>query len=236
MKCFGLNYIKLFFLIIATFLIACGNDDDDTIEYESVKTIVKGNVSDIQRNLNISNFEIKLVRSSIFVTLGGSGISIEDVATVFTDEFGNYEIEFDYIKDGKDYGFEQVYYGVPYHTNFIQEYTPIVPGETNIRDVDAWKPVKIKLDLLVQNNNNPPLLIDNEVVETGYSRFPQASIQATNTNTTVYLDSKPNAAVELNFHYTTGNSNSDYHSKTEIIQTTLQDTISFSYVVDCSTF
>ncbi len=236
MQKYKLDYVKLILVIIIPLFFACGNADDGTIEYESVRTIVKGNVSDVQRNLNIANFEIKLVRSSISVTLGGSGINTEEVATVFTDEFGNYEIEFDYIKDGKDYGFEKVYYGVPYHTNIIQDYTPIVPGETNIRDMDAWRPVKIKLDLQVQNNNNPPLLVDNKIIETGYSSFPQASIQATNTNTIVYLDSKPNAAVELNFHYTTGNSNSDYHSKTEIIQTTLQDTISFSYLVDCSTF
>ncbi len=235
MKIYRLDSAKLFLVIITLFFISCGKNDD-TDEFERVRTIVKGNVSDVQRNKNISNFEVKLVRSSIFVTLGGSGIESEEVSTVLTDEFGNYEIEFDYIKDGKNYGFEQVYYGTPYHTSFIHEYSPIIPGETNIRDMDAWRPVKIKLNLEVQNNNNPPLLIDNEVVETGYSHFLQASIHAIDTTAIVYLDSKPNAAVKLNFHYTTGNSNSDYHSKTEMIQTTLQDTISFSYLIDCSTF
>lgn len=235
MKKYILDYVKLFLVIVTLFLISCGRNDDN-VEYERVRTIVQGNVLDVQRNTNISDFEVKLVRSSIFVTLGGSGIESEEVATVLTDEFGNYEIEFDYIKDGKNYGFEQVYYGTPYHTSFLHEYGPIVPGETNIRDIDAWRPVKIKLNLEVQNNNNSPLLIDNEVVETGYSRFKQASIHAIDTTAIVYLDSKPNAAVKLNFHYTTGNSNNDYHSKTEMIQTTLQDTISFSYLVDCSTF
>lgn len=232
---YRLDYRKLFLVIMISFFVACENNDD-IIEYESVKTIVKGNVSDIQRNFNISDFEIKLIRSSVFVTLGGSGINSEEVARTFTDSSGNYEIEFDYIKDEKFYGFEKVYYGMPYHTNFIEEYDSIISGETNVRNIDAWKPVKIKLNLHVQNNNNPPLLVDNKIVETGYSSFPQASIHENDTNAVVYLDSKPNSAVELNFHYTTGNSNGDYHSKTEMINTTLQDTISFSYLIDCSTF
>ncbi len=235
MKIYRLDYAKVFLVMISLLLIAC-EMDKDTVEFERVRTIVSGNVSDVQRNKNIPNFEVRLIRSSIFVTLGGSGIQSEEVATVLTDALGNYEIEFDYIKDGKDYGFEKVYYGFPYHTNFIHDYGPIVPGETNMRNMDAWRPVKIKLSLEVRNNNNPPLLIDNEVVETGYSNFRQASIRAVDTTAIVYLDSKPNAAVKLNFHYTTGYSNSDYHSKTELIQTTLQDTISFSYLVDCSMF
>lgn len=232
----GLDYLKLFFIVMTSFLISCETNEDDTIVYESVPTIVKGNMSDIQRNINIPNLEMKLVRSSVVVTLGGSGLDIQEVETIATDEFGNYEIEFDYVKDGKDYGLQQVYYGFPYHTEFIGEYTPLVPGEINIRNVDAWRPVKIKLELQVLNNNNPPLLVDNKIVESGYNSFPQESIFGNGMNKTIYLDSKPNSAVELNFHYTTGYTNADYHSKREIVQTTLQDTISFTYLIDCASF
>lgn len=230
-----LDYIKLFLVLIASLLISCGSNDD-SVEYEKVKTVVKGNVYDVQRNITISNFEIKLVRFSSCGSLGGSGLCSENVATVFTDEFGNYEIEFDYIKDGVNYGFEQVYYGIPYHITYNQEAEPIVPGATNIIDVDAWRPVKLKLNLQIRNNNYPPLRVDNTIVETGYFSFPQASIFENIKDTIVYLDSKPNSSVELNFHYTSGYTNNDYHSKTEIVQTTLQDTISFTYLIDCSTF
>src|SRR5690606_10943659 len=127
MKIYRLDYAKVFLVMISLLLIAC-EMDKDTVEFERVRTIVSGNVSDVQRNKNIPNFEVRLIRSSIFVTLGGSGIQSEEVATVLTDALGNYEIEFDYIKDGKDYGFEKVYYGFPYHTNFIHDYGPIVPG------------------------------------------------------------------------------------------------------------
>ncbi|WP_027125426.1 hypothetical protein [Gelidibacter mesophilus] len=235
MKKLGFAYMKLFLMVMSLYLFSCGNDDD-SVEFERLKTTVKGKVSDVQREINMRDFEIKIIRFWPCSSLGGSGICSEDVATVMTDEFGNYEIEFDYIKDGVGYGFEKVYYGSPYHSEFIKKYGPIIPGGINIRDMDAWRPVKIKLSLNVKNNNYPPLRVDNKIVETGYFSFPQASIFNSTKDSIVYLDSKPNAEVELNFHYMTGNSTSDHHTKKELIQTTLKDTIAFSYVIDCSSF
>lgn len=235
MERYDSKYGKLFLLSLAFVFISCGNDPVSD-EFDQVKTVVKGNVSDIQRNIDISNFEIKLVRSWSCGSLGGSGLCMEEVASVFTDELGNYEIEFNFIMDGKDYLFEKVYYGDPYHTEYVKDYSPIIPGEENIRNIDAWRPVKIKLNLQIRNNNNPPLLTDNKIVESDYFDFPQVSIHEKNTDTIIYLDSKPNSSVELNFHYTTGNTNSDYHSKKELVQTNLQDTIAYSFQINCSDF
>ncbi len=169
---------------LAFVFISCGNDPVSD-EFEQVKTVVKGNVSDIQRNIDISNFAIKLVRSWSCGSLGGSGLCMEEVASVFTDELGNYEIEFNFIMDGKDYLFEKVYYGDPYHTEFVKDYPPIIPGEENIRNIDAWRPVKIKLNLQIRNNNNPPLRTDNKIVESDYFDFPQVSIHEKNTDMVV---------------------------------------------------
>ena len=229
------KYGKLSLIFIAAFFISC-NKDDSSIEFEVVSTVVKGNISDIERNLKISDFEIRLIRFWTCTSVVQSALCTEDVATTTTDAYGNYEIEFDYIKDGKNYGFQKVYSGYPYHTEYLEDYGPIIPGEINTYNIDAWRTVKIKLDLQVRNNNHPHLRINSTVVESGYFNFPQASIYEQNLDTIVYLDSKPNSVMDLNFHYTTGYSNSDYHSKREIVQTTLQDTIEFSYLVDCSTF
>lgn len=78
------------------------------------------------------------------------------------------------------------------------------------------------------------MLVDNKVEASGYNSFPQESIFQNNINNTIYLDSKLNSEVALNFHYTTGYNNNDDHNKTEIIQTTLQDTIPFTFFVDCA--
>lgn len=225
-------------LLIGTvlFLTSCGTDDAGDPVFETVRTVVKGNVSDVERNMVIPDFEVKLIRSWQCTSVVQASICTEDVSTVYTDELGNYEIEFDYIKDGKNYGFEKVYYGYPYYTEYIEDYGPIIPGEINTYNMDAWRTVKIKLNLQIRNNNSSPLLIDNKIVGLDNLFFPQESVFEQNRDITVYLDSKPNAEVELNFHYTTGYSNSDYHNRREIVQTTLQDTIEFSYMVDCSTF
>ncbi len=231
-----LGLVMMTFALSALYLISCSKDDIKSEQFPKIKTTVKGRVYDVERNVNIPNYKRHLIRFWQCTSVVQAAICSETIDSMRTGENGQYEFVFDYIQDGKIYGFEKVYETPYYHTEGIQGHDTIIPGESNIIDLNAWRPVFIRLNLKVSNNNDPPFLVDNEIIETGYFSFPQASIYEKERDTTVYLMSKPNSRVELNFHYSTGYRNGNYHSFKDTVQTTLQDTISFDYTIDCSKF
>jgi len=222
---------NLILLVFVFTLFSCNKSSE---QIETVETIVKGNVSDIERNIQIENFKIVLVR----VWDDWSGVQYflnrEVIDSVRTDINGNYSITFDYII-GERYLFQKQYYGSPYYTESIGN-TDIVEGNINIRDINSWYPTILKLDLNVINNDYPAMRISSEVLSNSSLSFATVDIFEQNVDTTAYIKSKPNSNVELNFHYSTGNSNGDYHHYIEGFTTSLQDTINLSYTIDCSTF
>lgn len=228
--------MKNIILILAlTFLtISCIENESDN-QIETTKTTVKGNVSDIERDIDIENFRIVLAR---FYYCGTTDFFNSDcseiIDTVFTDTDGFYSLKFDFIL-GERYGFIKQYYGNPYYTESIGN-TNIEEGKINIRNINAWYPIILKLELRVTNNDNPFLRISNKVIDNSSLHFATADIFERDIDTVVYIRTKPNSDIELNFHYSTGNSNNDYHQFLENLTTTLQDTISFSYNIDCATF
>ncbi|MFD1614658.1 hypothetical protein [Gelatiniphilus marinus] len=227
------KYIGLLFASIFIFF-SCYVDD----ELESVKTtetIIKGHVSDIERNIDIEGFRIVLARiyycrTSFFI----NGPCSEIIDTVYTDVNGLYSIKFDFIH-GEQYGFIKQYYGFPYYYEFINP-IEIEMGIENIRDIDAWYPTILKIELNVTNNNNPHLRLSNRIVDNKNFRFPTVGVFKKDIDTTVYQKTRPNSAIELMFYYSTGYSNADTYRRFENITTTLQDTINLSFKIDCSTF
>ncbi len=203
-------------------------------EIITIPTIVKGHVYDVERGIDIENFKLVLVWSSI--NSGGdlAGVQIEEIDSARTDIGGRYSISFNYIP-GKRYGFLKQYYGDPYHTEFQADYS-ILEGKTNVVDVNAWQPMTLKLNLQVTNNDNPELGIANEVSSGPFYNFIGARIHEQAVDTTVYLTTKPNADIELQFYYSTGTSNADVHKRFEYLRTTVADTLELSYEIDCSLF
>ncbi|WP_273565889.1 hypothetical protein [Maribacter halichondriae] len=212
--------------------ISCSKDDDGI---SSTKTILKGRVFDKQRNLNIEDYKIVLVR--FYYVSGGfmqpGGYTKETIDSVYSDLNGSYEMEFDFV-DGEEYG---LFDENPYISEYI-EWAPIQAGEVNVRDINAWYPSILKLEVEVVNNINPPLNISNEVItdDDSYLNFGHESIYEENTTETIYLKTKPNSDIELQFYYNTGYTTEDYHLITDPVQTGLNDTLSLQYKVDCSGF
>lgn len=224
----------LIFLIFSLFIIfSCSGDfNSPTGQIESIETTVKGNVSDIERNIPIENYKIVLLRVWDDWSVVQYALGTEVIDSVRTDTNGNYSITFDFIKD-EQYGFEYQY--GRYYTESIGN-TDIVEGEINTRDINAWYPTILKLNLSVTNNDYPAMRISSHVIENSSLHFATIDIFEQEVDTIAYIKSRPNSNVSLNFHYSTGNSNGDYHYFIEEFTTTLQDTINLSYTVDCSTF
>ena len=225
------NLIVLIFVFI---VFSCNNDFNSSEQVEIIETTVKGSVSDVERNIPIENFKIVLLRVWDDWSVVQYAPSSEVIDSVRTDANGNYSITFDFIK-GERYSFQKQYYGSPYYTESTGN-TNIVEGNINIRNINAWYPTILKLNLNVTNNDYPAMRISSHVLENSSLHFATVDIFEQDLDTVAYIKSKPNSNVELNFHYSTGNSNGDYHSYIEEFVTSLQDTINLTYTIDCSTF
>ncbi|AXT58285.1 hypothetical protein J8L88_18620 [Aquimarina sp. MMG015] len=224
--------LKSLTIIIVQLLISCGSDDDQT----SVLTTLKGRVYDVERKVDVKDF--KLVLGTIDCRFSNSlnGCFTDPVDSVWTDEKGNYSITYNHVL-GKKYNLLKQYYGTSYYTEIIQK-DSIIPGKENIKDVDAWYPVILALNLKIRNNNNEPLTVGNGIVDNdniSYS-FGTQNIFEQEKDTLIYLRTKPNSDIEVRFTYSTGNFNEDFHHYREIAQTNLADTLRLSYTIDCSTF
>ncbi|MFK8060070.1 MAG: hypothetical protein AB8B78_08275 [Polaribacter sp.] len=224
----------IYFLLIP-FLFSCSDSYNKETSDIKTKTIIRGNVSDFTRGFPVENFKIVFNRYWDGWSVVQYAQHSEFIDSVRTDLNGNYEIIFDYIKDEK-YGFKKQYYGSPYYTDFING-SKIIAGEENTQDIDAWYPTILKLNVKVRNNDYPHLRISNSLADNNYSSIgPVASFYKRDVDSIVYLKSKPNSNIKLKFYYSTGNSNSDFHSKDTMLRTSLLDTINLSYIIDCNTF
>ncbi|MCH7524611.1 MAG: hypothetical protein IIC74_06280 [Bacteroidetes bacterium] len=220
-------------LVFTVLNVSCVKNDIIEPE-ETIETIVRGNVLDVERNKPIKNFKIVLLRIWDDWSVVQYFLNSEVIDSVRTDINGNYTITFDYIK-GERYAFEKQYYGYPYYTESIGN-TSINEGVINIRNINAWYPTILKLNITVTNNDYPPMRISSEIVGNNNLHFATIDIFEQEIDTIAYINTKPNSNIELNFHYSTGYSNSDYHYHIESLTTTLQDTISLSYNIDCNSF
>src|SRR4029077_8803452 len=84
------------------------------------------------------------------------GTLFETAAEAYTDHNGDYSMTFNYkLEPGQGYYLEERYYGFPYYHESTSGSGPIVGGATNIIDMNVWKPVELKINVQVTNNNIP---------------------------------------------------------------------------------
>ncbi|MGK4567082.1 hypothetical protein [Flavobacterium sp. 3HN19-14] len=217
--------------LLSALLFSCSAENDDTPQ--TFTTTVKGHVADMQRGIPVANYKIAVESSKICQgSDGGTYICAEIVASVLTDANGNYEITFEAAAD-KEYGIDENY-DAPYISEDSGISGAMTKGALNIRNINAWKPAILKLNLHITNNNHSPLRVDNEVIGTDIFGW-QSTFSEPALDTIIYMPTKPDADVQLQFHYVTGSSNADFHIRKEILHSSL-DTLNLEYNVDCSAF
>lgn len=206
-------------------------------EEVGVQTVLKGHVSDHIRGINIEGYKIVLVKSWVSCENFMCGLNSEEAATAYTDEKGAYSITFNYkLKERERYTLLEQYYGSPYYPEYPHP-IEIAPGKTNTVDINAWKPIELRLNVTVLNNAGPPLMIRNEVDDSGTAFLHTENIYEENITKTYTLRSKPDTDIKIIFWYYTGaNPSQTLHQKTFLYHTTLDDVNTLSYTIDCSTF
>ncbi len=148
-------YIFLSFILIVA-LFSCKKENI------LIPTVLTGHVADTIRGTNISGYKIVLVKSREFCANWMCGTNSEEVATAYTDNSGNYSITFNYkLNPGESYGLQEQYYGTPYYPEYYSGSDAIVAGKTNTKDIYVWKPVELRLNVDLLNNNYAPLVIGN---------------------------------------------------------------------------
>jgi len=219
-------------LILILTLASCSKED-----IIGVRTVIKGHVSDNIRGKNIGGYKVVLSKSWSSCETFKCGVKSVEVATAHTDENGDYSITFNYkLKEGESYGLVEQYYGSPYYSEYIGR-TEIVAGKTNIVDINAWKPIELKLNAEVLDNKNKPLMVRNEIDDSNRAFLNVENINEENITKTINLRSKPNTDIKIIFWYYTGPySSQTLHQKTFLYHTTLDDVTTLSYTIDCSTF
>lgn len=203
-----------------------------------VSTVLKGNVADTIRKIKISDYKIVLVRSSEVCSNWACGSNSVEVATTYTDDNGDYSITFNYNpKPGETYGLQEQYYGDPYYPEYYSGSSAIVAGMTNTKDIYVWKPIELRLNLNVSNNNHPALLVRNELATGGNSLFNTEFIYEQNIKKTYVLWSRPNSDINIIFTcYGGSNAMPEWHQKNMPFHTTFDDVTTLSYTIDCSKF
>lgn len=192
------------------------------------------------RGIAISGYKIALIKK-VGMDCGGwmCGTVWEKVAEAYTDNNGDYSIAFNYkLEPGQDYYLEEQYYGIPYYHESSSGSGPIVGRATNILNMNVWKPVELKINVHVINNNTPPLNIRNELAATYQTLLNVESIYQQNMNGTYVLRSRPNSDVNIIFYYIVNYASPTPTTHQKIIpyHTTLDSTTNLNYMIDCSTF
>ncbi|MBI5858770.1 MAG: hypothetical protein HZB42_14155 [Sphingobacteriales bacterium] len=233
--------MKSMFLIVGlTALVSCMSCKKENNTSNGVSTVIKGHVEDPIRGINISGYKIVLIKKVGMDCAGWlCGTVFEKIAETYTDNNGDYLIKFNYkVEAGQDYYLEEQYYGTPYYHESSSGSGPIVGGATNIINMTAWKPVELKLNVQVMNNNIPPLNIRNELAATHQTLLNVESIYQQNINGTYILRSRPNSDISIIFYYTVNyaSPNPVTHQKIIPYRTTLDSTVTLNFMIDCSTF
>lgn len=232
------NIIKILFgsLIILSTL-SCSRDE--ITEDLGIPSELKGKVSDNIRNTNMSGYKIKLVTSESSCSNWMCGLKVIEIASAVTDSNGEFLIKFNYkLKDGQSYGIEEQYYGNPYYPEYLPNGNGgIKAGQTNILNINAWKPITLKLNLNITNNIFAPLHVRNEIGNSNKSFLNTEFIYEQSIIKTYNLRSRPDSDIKIIFWYYTGTQTVPIlHQKTILYHTTLDDVNILNYNIDCSTF
>lgn len=204
----------------------------------SIPTVLKGHVSDTVRGINISGCKITLEKSWPYCSNWICGTKSEEVAAAYTDSNGNYSIAFNYkLNPRESYNLQEQYYGIAYYPEPYSGLDTIVAGKMNTRDIYVWRPIELRLDVDVLNNNKPPLMIRNELSNGNKTLFGTQNIYEQNIRKTYSLYSRPNSDIYIIFWYYTGSYSAPVlHQKKFAYHTTLANVTTLNYTIDCSTF
>jgi hypothetical protein len=230
--------IKVFLRLTLMLIFISCTKDENIIEDEGIPTVIKGNVSDHAKGINVSGYKIGLVK--YWYNCGGwaaCAIDEEETYTAHTDSNGNYTISFNYkLKSGEFYAFK--YYETQYQNESLSSSNnAIIAGITNIKNINVWKPIQLNINAQVLNNIHSPLHVRNEKVSNGQSFFNIETIVEQNITGTYSLRTRPDTDIEIIFWYYTGtNPTPVLHQKVFYYHTTLDDINTVNYTIDCSTF
>ena len=229
---------KIILLLMAIINFSCSKED--VIEDPVVPTELKGHVSDNIRGLNISGYKIVLVKSWESCSNWACGLTLQEIGTAYTNVNGDYSIKFNYrLNPGESYGISEQYYGFPYYPEYLASSSGggIKAGQTNVININAFKPILLKLNLQVLNNNNAPLRVRNEIDNSTNSFLNTENIYEQNVTKTYFLNSRPDTDIKIIFWYYAGtNAVQTLHKKIFLHHTTLDEVDTLNYTVDCATF
>jgi hypothetical protein len=201
-------------------------------------TIIKGNVYDSTRGINIPGYKIYLGKSWQVCANWECWDEMEDVDSATTNTNGDYTISFNYkLKPNERY------FLIEHNYAYYHESTSggrIVPGITNTINMSVWKPVELIVNIEVLNNNIELRIAcrfdnDKTLNATEY-------IYEKNAKKTYTLRAPPNSDVSMHFWYYVWHYNGaiidgmEVHDKVVPLRTTLSDVTTLNFVVDCSTF
>jgi hypothetical protein len=244
-----MKILKLFTVtFILILLISCDKDDDQNREeLPGIPTTISGNIKDHHRNINIENFEIKLIKvwtspSGLFYT----NYHTKLISTVYSDSNGNYQLNFDYnLRSDESYRFA---FNEISTNNYFHEFVSstgafyrdfdasnLVAGESNILSLNAWIPIKLKFNLTVLNNHTPPL--NTNIRYNGNLGF---GTQRTYGNfNTFEIKTRPNSEINIIFWYIenyTSNNPIFHYAPNIVYQTDESEITELNYELDCNTF
>jgi hypothetical protein len=242
-----MKYINtIILLLLTTFFISCDKDEIRE-ELPGVPSSISGNVKDYHRNLNVNNFEIKLIK---FWSCPGGGIGpnycTKVISTTYSDFNGNYELNFDYnlrIDEIYRIAFNEIetnnyfYEFVSSSGEFYRDFDTnnLIKGENNTLNINAWIPIRIKFNLTVLNNHTPPL--NTAVLFNDKQDFGTKSTY--NDFNTFEIKTRPNSEVMIKFWYIENyNSNSPvfHHAPLIPYQTDETELTELNFEIDCNDF
>ena len=219
------------FLLTILVLNSCENDTNQT----GVSTVLKGKVADDLRGLNIENYKIKLVKGGSCSSGVMGTYCTKEIATAYTDKNGYYEIKFDYHLDkGESYGLQEQYYGIPYKPEYKKN-NIIVSGQENRIDINAWKPITLKINLNLKNNSSAQFMTGLRY-NNDYTFGTEVTYEKEILKT-FEIRTRPNSDITIDFWYYE-NSITGYgrHFKSIPYKTNLSDITELNFDIDCSKF
>lgn len=239
--------MKLFVILIIMFFLNSCEKDEIRDELPGVSTSISGNVKDYHRNINVSNFEIKLIKFWLCPNGGiGPNYCSKVIATTYSDLNGNYLLNFDSnLRSDESYRIacneidtnNYFYEFVSATGEFYRDYdtSNLVAGENNILNLNAWIPIKLKFNLTVLNNHTPPLNTNIEFND-NYDFGTQRTYDHFNT---FELKTRPNSEINIKFWYIenyTSNSPIFHFAPNIIYQTDETEVTELNFEIDCNTF
>lgn len=216
--------------------------DDIQGYYDSqigIPTEVKGNIRDDVRLINVSDYEIKIMKRFVKCKECSSYSYGIEVGSVFSDADGNYSFKFNHFLTRNE--FNVIYYVQIIEGNNaakILSENKINIGQISTINYNLIKPVILKLNIQVLNNLNPPLRASNYALNfLPYQRtyFANQTISQQNGNIVRTMYATPGFQTKIEFWYS-AESDFSFHTKVfQYLPTTAPES-ELNYTIDCATF